>query len=280
VNRYYGGDEASLSLNELIQWADGQSSGAELGSPSFTSKFTSISHSTSSLPHEQQYSISLSPSIIPSVGPLVSALVSSGVAKYGGFRLLEQVGIYDPSGVVKTVPDSKEGVFKNKDISLIDKRRLMRFLMFSAGEFEGASELEGKDAIPFFDFLMKTFSLNEEMAHAIVYGLTYCTVSAGIYAPIHQPICRSYTHLQSLLYPSFDAYAVTSAQQVAMALPLSSLATMVAPAKLPKASVVLQLSLAAYTSLAEKYHLSRSPTQKPTLHSLNTSSSFTTSLID
>jgi Rab proteins geranylgeranyltransferase component A len=139
----------------------------------------SISHSGSTLPHERQYAISLSPSIIPSTGPLISALISSGVAKYGSFRLLEGIGIYDPSGAVKSVPSSKEGIFNDKSISLIDKRRLMRFLTFAAGEFEGSPELKGKETGSFFEFLQNTFLLNDEMAKTIVYALAFCVSASG-----------------------------------------------------------------------------------------------------
>ncbi len=39
-------------------------------------------------------------------------------------------------GFVRKVPGSKEEVFKDKSIGLLDKRRLMKFLMFAAGDFE------------------------------------------------------------------------------------------------------------------------------------------------
>jgi hypothetical protein len=41
------------------------------------------------------------------------------------------------------VPGSKEDVFKDKSVSLVDKRRLMRFLMFVAGEYEQDNLYQG-----------------------------------------------------------------------------------------------------------------------------------------
>lgn len=143
-------------------------------------KFDSISQSASTLPQSRQYALSLAPSIIPSVGSMITSLVSSGVSRYGGYRLLEQVGAYDLSGIVKTVPGSKEDVFKNKDISLIDKRRLMRFLTFAAGDFENKKELEGQ-ADTFLEFLKSAFSLNDEIAGFITYSLAYCVSASGVY---------------------------------------------------------------------------------------------------
>ncbi|KAF8665663.1 hypothetical protein AX16_000116 [Volvariella volvacea WC 439] len=166
-NSYYGGHEASLSLDELIQWADQNSSNTASG-------ITSVTRSPNALSHARQYAICLCPSINPSLGSIISALVSSGVARYGSFRLLDRVALYS-SGAIKSVPGSKEDVFKSKEISLIDKRRLMRFLMFAASpDFEGKPEIQGKEESPFYDFLRSTFTLNDDIASAIVYALALC----------------------------------------------------------------------------------------------------------
>jgi RAB protein geranylgeranyltransferase component A len=170
-NPYYGAQEASLSLDEFIQWADTSSS-----SP----KFTSITRSSGSLPQSRQYSICLRPSIIPSIGPIISCLISSGVAKYGGFRLLERVGFYDHSGTIKNVPGTKEDVFKDQVLTLVDKRRLMRFLMFAVGDFERSKELEGQRDLPFDEFLKTVFLLNDEMTAIIIYSIAYCLSPSGM----------------------------------------------------------------------------------------------------
>ncbi|KAJ6522786.1 FAD/NAD(P)-binding domain-containing protein [Mycena vulgaris] len=162
-NPYYGAGEASLSFEELIQWQNTPKSG--LGS---------FTRSGDTIEQARAYAISLAPSLIPSTGPLIEALVASGVARYGGFRLIERVCVYDSSGTVKPVPGSKEDVFKNKEISLVDKRRLMRFLMFAAGDFEDKKELEGHADTPFPEYLRTVFALNDEMINAIVYALAYC----------------------------------------------------------------------------------------------------------
>ncbi|KAH7875878.1 GDP dissociation inhibitor-domain-containing protein [Lentinula edodes] len=170
-NVYYGGDEASLSLDEYIDWATQPKTSTQFSS------FSSLSPSDT-LPDSRQYSISLSPSVIPATGPLISSLVASGVSRYGGFRLVEHVAVYSSDHKVKTVPGSKEDIFKDKTISLLDKRRLMRFLVFASGdeEFEGRVELEGTNVnMPFLEFLKATFSLNQEIAETITYALSYCT---------------------------------------------------------------------------------------------------------
>jgi RAB protein geranylgeranyltransferase component A len=190
-NSFYGADEASLSVDELTSWAENRASDKLAASSAYFSnqrrRFTSIRCSSESLPQSRQYSLSLSPSIIPSLGPLISSLVSSGVARYGGFRLLERVGIYHPSGQIGLVPSSKEDVFKNKDLSLVEKRRLMRFLIFAAGEFEESNEITGKESQPIIDFLRQTFSLNDEIAETITYSVAFCASSSG-----QRPFLRFY----------------------------------------------------------------------------------------
>ncbi|KAG6890766.1 hypothetical protein C0992_012739 [Termitomyces sp. T32_za158] len=181
-NSYYGGNQASLSLDELVQWVDTMSSSQH-------PKYTSVSRSAQIPSQTKQYSICLSPSIIPSTGPVISSLISSGVAKYGAFRLLERVGVYK-SGNIRSVPGSKEDVFKGKDISLIDKRRLMRFLKFAAGDFENEKEFEKADKMSFADFLSDIFSLKDDLHSALVFALAFCFIPTEPAVPVLRRIRR------------------------------------------------------------------------------------------
>lgn len=173
-NAYYGADEASLSLDELVIWADGAASEGT------SSRIRRVTRSLEVPSQSRQYSICLRPAVIPSVGPLIASLVKSGVAKYSGFRLLESVSVYDSSGV-KNVPGSKEDIFKSKEISLIEKRRLMRFLTFAAGDFEDRRELDGMQDTPFLEFLPKVFSLSKDITFIIGYSLAFCLSATGTF---------------------------------------------------------------------------------------------------
>ncbi|KAF9483980.1 FAD/NAD(P)-binding domain-containing protein [Pholiota conissans] len=190
ANPYYGGDEASLSLEELVQWGDNISA----LSSGRTSRFHRLARSSNVPSQSRHYSICLQPAVIPSVGPLISSLVASGVAKYSGFRLLESVSIYDSTGNVKNVPGSKEDIFKSKEISLIEKRRLMRFLTFAAGDFEDKKELQDKEDMPFLEFLPKAFSLSDEISSVIAYSLAFCMSSTE---PTLSTLVRLRSYLRS-----------------------------------------------------------------------------------
>ncbi|KAH9986794.1 GDP dissociation inhibitor-domain-containing protein [Russula vinacea] len=187
-NPYYGGDETSLTLDELARWADSRSTPSENSEKPSSylvaqrAKFTSVSRSPLVPDHPRHYSISLAPSLIPSVGPLISSLVASGVSRYGGYRLLERVGIYSSNGGLQNVPGSKEDVFKSS-LSLIEKRRLMRFLVFASGDFEGSKEFQGQEQTPFHEFLQSKFSLTQEIVDAIVYALAFCSSIADVTLP-------------------------------------------------------------------------------------------------
>ncbi|KAI0366234.1 FAD/NAD(P)-binding domain-containing protein [Pilatotrama ljubarskyi] len=185
-NPYYGGDEASLTLDELAEWADTRSADATDQMPSNylanqRIRYTSISRSSTIPPQSRQYSVSLAPSIVPSLGPHIDSLIASGVSRYGSFKLLEKVAVYDRPGYVQSVPGSKEDVFKSKALSLVEKRRLMRFLLFAAGEFEGKKELEGKEQMSFLQFLREAFTLADKPANAIAYALAFVTSPDGMY---------------------------------------------------------------------------------------------------
>jgi Rab proteins geranylgeranyltransferase component A len=167
-NSYYGADEASLAQDELLQWS-------RLPSSRY---FNFIPSSENPLPFSRSYSLSLAPALIPSSGPLINALILSGVSRYGQFKLLDAV-FTSRGGALERVPANKEDIFKARDISLLDKRKLMRFLQFGAGDFEERAEIQGQQDRPFGDFLRDKFSLDIEAREAILYALAYCSSSSG-----------------------------------------------------------------------------------------------------
>lgn len=77
------------------------------------------------------------------------------------------------------VPSGKEDVFRSKELSLVEKRRLMRFLMFAGDDFESRNELRDREQSPFFSFLREVFSLDEKSARAITYALAFCNSPSG-----------------------------------------------------------------------------------------------------
>ncbi|WWC60275.1 uncharacterized protein I303_102843 [Kwoniella dejecticola CBS 10117] len=197
-NEYYGGEQASLTLDEYVDWSKSHenppsassSSSSPYSSPGSSSTSTSTIRyrdcSATPLTPEleddrRRYAISLFPSILPSRGHLIDTLIKSYVSKYVSFRILDQIALYSAEGQVqgegtfKRVPGSKEEIFKDKSISLIDKRKLMKFLLFATGEFETDDLLKGKESQPLSQFLSESFSIPPSLSESIVYAISHCS---------------------------------------------------------------------------------------------------------
>jgi RAB protein geranylgeranyltransferase component A len=174
-NEYYGSDQASLTLDELAAWSQRVLSAEDdnAAGPS-TTRYTNATTSplTPQLENDRRrYALSLFPAILPSRGEMIDTLIKSQVSKYVSFRKLDSVALWQQqlsqatpgeggdqagpveasveertgrqSGHIRRVPGSKEEVFKDKSVGLVDKRRLMKFLMFAAGDFESDDMLKG-----------------------------------------------------------------------------------------------------------------------------------------
>jgi RAB protein geranylgeranyltransferase component A len=183
----YGGRDASLSLPAL---------GAFVAQPPAALHISALSNPVPLPPHllprTRDFALSLAPCVVPATGPLIDALVRSGVARYGAFKLLDAVGMYrgttpngsgsgdddgNDKGDVATIPASKEDVFKSKALSLVEKRRLMKFLQFAAGDFEPSGALLHA---PFAAFLSAPdVGLSAPLARAVAYALAHCAQESG-----------------------------------------------------------------------------------------------------
>ena len=135
---------------------------------------------SSEIKKPRDYSISLTPTVIPATGPFISCLISSGVARYGSFKLLDRILIYSSANdSLRPVPGSKEDIFKSQDLTLVDKRKLMRFLVFASGDYEGSTQLEGKEEMPFSQFLSEVFTLDDRLATQLSTALSFSFSKAG-----------------------------------------------------------------------------------------------------
>ncbi|PWN35996.1 FAD/NAD(P)-binding domain-containing protein [Meira miltonrushii] len=138
---HYGGPWASLTLKELAGLRDAhKGTRIEDGIVDIDISFPSNSEE---IPAEleavnRHFAISLAPTLLPCSGPTIDVLIRSKVASYCTFRLLQQTAVYSNEGRAKdawplrTVPSSKEDIFKDKTLSLVDKRRLMKLLQQAA----------------------------------------------------------------------------------------------------------------------------------------------------
>lgn len=195
-NAYYGGAWASLTLSELAQWA-ATHAGASLRFPrdgalppgEVPERLRAV---------DRHYALALRSALMPSQGPMLEALIRSNVASYATFRLLEHVLVYDPEEArLERVPSSKSEIFKQRNISLADKRRLMRFLQLAGGvpADDGAAPPRMDAAARVVDVLSKDVGLAPRLCRAVQYGVSLCWNDAEISGTA---MARTRAYLQSL----------------------------------------------------------------------------------
>ncbi|KNZ63970.1 hypothetical protein VP01_10801g1, partial [Puccinia sorghi] len=73
------------------------------------------------------YALSLQPTLVPARGTFVDALISSNVVLYLSFQLLNNFILARPDQSLLFLPGSKHELFRMPQLSLLDKRLLMRF---------------------------------------------------------------------------------------------------------------------------------------------------------
>ncbi|KAJ3038295.1 hypothetical protein HDV00_000806 [Rhizophlyctis rosea] len=143
----------------------------------------------------RKYNLELSPKVLFCRGPIVELLISSGVGRYLEFKALE--GIYLRwEDAFEKVPGSKEDVFANQTVSLLEKRRLMKFLN-TAVETEEQNELiKEYDDRPFVDFLSSQ-NLSPRMSAVIMNAIALVTDEA-IAITTSEGLALTKRHVQSL----------------------------------------------------------------------------------
>jgi RAB protein geranylgeranyltransferase component A len=97
-------------------------------------------------------------------GPFVKFLLETGVANYVEFKLLDNVFILHDKKLMQ-VPVNKEDIFLNEQMSLVEKRKLMKlFNIVSNRESISSSE----NTRSFYDFVLQ-FGLSSESIMMIMY---------------------------------------------------------------------------------------------------------------
>jgi len=86
-------------------------------------------------------------------GPLVELLISSDVGRYLEYKALERVYTEEADGTFLKVPFSKEDVFLSSSVSVVDKRRLMKFLTFCLEHEAHPEQYQDQQDLPFSQYL-------------------------------------------------------------------------------------------------------------------------------
>ncbi|TPX44231.1 hypothetical protein SeMB42_g02617 [Synchytrium endobioticum] len=121
------------------------------------------------LQQHRQWSIELTPKVFLSRGDMVELLISSGGSRYVEFKALEAVYISSDLGTSR-VPASKEDVFANPSVPLVEKRHLMRFMTSALNLLDHPDEISEDENCSFSEYL-EIQRLGPKMRQVIIHAL-------------------------------------------------------------------------------------------------------------
>ncbi|KAI9188415.1 hypothetical protein H9P43_002806 [Blastocladiella emersonii ATCC 22665] len=178
----YGGALASFTWPEFVAL------GGEDGKESFAGFSDFEHHGTAEFSDRdaRAFAIELCPKLLYCQSAVVDLFSTTGVGRHLDFKLLEGSFIHlnrtgtTGAGAAATerVPASKEDVFSSKTISLMDKRRLMKFfntnLDPAAAAAAGAEGEEGMETTSFREYLHAN-DLRDTLEDVFAYGVAMLT---------------------------------------------------------------------------------------------------------
>ncbi|XP_078438704.1 rab escort protein [Wolffia australiana] len=162
-NPFYGAHFSSLSPKSL-------SSFLAQNAPLY-----SIADITGEVPEpSRSFLIDLSgPRVIYCADPIVDVMLNSGASHHIEFKSIDRTLIY-LNGKLQLVPDSREAIFKDKNLSLTEKTQMTRFLKLIRGQIasEGGENTTSDEdlRLPFVNFLEKE-RLPAKIKQIILYAI-------------------------------------------------------------------------------------------------------------
>uniref|UniRef100_A0A673BVT5 Rab proteins geranylgeranyltransferase component A n=1 Tax=Sphaeramia orbicularis TaxID=375764 RepID=A0A673BVT5_9TELE len=118
----------------------------------------------------RRFNIDLVSKLMYSRGSLVDLLIKSNVSRYAEFKNVSRILTYR-QGKVEQVPCSRADVFASRQLSVIEKRKLMRFLTSCVEETEDQQAYNGR---PYLEFLSDQ-QLGENLQHFLLYSIAMAT---------------------------------------------------------------------------------------------------------
>ncbi|XP_072518858.1 rab proteins geranylgeranyltransferase component A 1 [Salminus brasiliensis] len=117
----------------------------------------------------RRFNIDLVSKLLYSRGLLVDLLIKSNVSRYAEFKNLSRILTYR-NGKVEQVPCSRADVFGSKQLTMVEKRMLMKFLTFCLDFEQHPEEFQDFTQKPFWDYL-KTKNLTENLQHFVLHSI-------------------------------------------------------------------------------------------------------------
>lgn len=118
----------------------------------------------------RRFNIDLVSKLMFSRGSLVDLLIKSNVSRYAEFKNVTRILTYR-QGKVEQVPCSRADVFASRQLSVVEKRKLMRFLTACMEDTEEQSAFSGQ---PYLEFLQKQ-NLGDNLQHFLLHSIAMVT---------------------------------------------------------------------------------------------------------
>ncbi|XP_034034118.1 rab proteins geranylgeranyltransferase component A 1 [Thalassophryne amazonica] len=150
----------------------------------------------------RQFNIDLVSKLIFSRGSLVNLLIKSNVSRYAEFKNITRILTYH-RGNIEQVPCSRADVFANRQLSVIEKRKLMRFLSSCVEEGPEQQAFSGR---PYLEFL-RGQELSENLQHFLLHSIAMVTADTptevGLASTRHFLHCLGHYGNTPFLFPVY-----------------------------------------------------------------------------
>ncbi|XP_010611177.1 rab proteins geranylgeranyltransferase component A 1 isoform X2 [Fukomys damarensis] len=117
----------------------------------------------------RRFNIDLVSKLLYSRGLLIDLLIKSNVSRYAEFKNITRILAFR-EGRVEQVPCSRADVFNNKQLTVIEKRMLMKFLTFCMEYEKHPDEYKAYEKITFSEFL-KTQKLTPNLQYFVLHSI-------------------------------------------------------------------------------------------------------------
>ncbi|XP_005005664.1 rab proteins geranylgeranyltransferase component A 2 [Cavia porcellus] len=133
----------------------------------------------------RKFNIDLVSKLLYSQGSLIELLIKSNVSRYAEFKNVTRILAFR-EGKVEQVPCSRADVFNSKELTMVEKRMLMKFLTFCLDYEQHPDEYQDFQQCLFSEYL-KTKRLTPNLQHFILHSIAMtsessCTTLDGLKA--------------------------------------------------------------------------------------------------
>ena len=145
---HYGGAWAALTLHEFLSalGRTGEPDGLDAVRSDVASRLSGscvLRSPGAALGPAAAFNIDLSPHLLYGAGPAISLLLGSGAHHYTEYKLLQGVFVKEAgSAPPQPVPSTRAEVFRDRTLSPLQKRTLMRFLKACTEALQGEGPLK------------------------------------------------------------------------------------------------------------------------------------------